>query len=74
MCWIFFAVRGLSTAVVRGAYSLVALHRLLIVASLVGEHRLYTERASVVVASRLSCPMAHGIFPDQESNPCPLHW
>ena len=22
----------------------------------------------------LSCPMACGIFPDQGSNPCPLHW
>ena len=31
-------------------------------------------RASVVVAHRLSCPAACGIFPDQGSNPCPLHW
>ena len=23
---------------------------------------------------RLSCPTAHGIPPDQGSNPCPLHW
>ena len=29
---------------------------------------------SVVLAHRLSCPMAHGIFPDKRSNPCPLHW
>ena len=29
---------------------------------------------SVVVAHRLSCSMACGIFPDQGSNPCPLHW
>ena len=30
--------------------------------------------ASVVVAHGLSCSVACGIFPDQGSNPCPLHW
>ena len=29
---------------------------------------------SVVVAHRPSCSAACGIFPDQGSNPCPLHW
>ena len=29
---------------------------------------------SVVVAHGLSCSEACGIFPDQGSNPCPLHW
>ena len=29
---------------------------------------------SVVVAHRFSCSAACGIFPDQGSNPCPLHW
>ena len=29
---------------------------------------------SVVVAYRLSCSTASGIFPDQGSNPCLLHW
>ena len=29
---------------------------------------------SVVVAHELSCSMECGIFPDQGSNPCPLHW
>ena len=28
----------------------------------------------VVVAHQLSCPVACGIFPDQGSNPHPLHW
>ena len=32
------------------------------------------SEASVVVANGLSCPTAHGIFPDQGSNLCPLHW
>ena len=55
------------------------------VASLVVEHRLQGERASVVVAPRLwstgsavvhglRCSMACGIFPDQGLNPCLLHW
>ena len=30
--------------------------------------------ASVAVLHRLSYPMACGVFPDQGSNPCPLHW
>ena len=29
---------------------------------------------SVIVAHRASCSAACGIFPDQGSNPCPLHW
>ena len=29
---------------------------------------------SVVVTHGPSCSMACGIFPDQGSNPCPLHW
>ena len=32
------------------------------------------SRASSVVAPRLSCPAACGIFSDQGLNPCPLHW
>ena len=48
--------------------------RLLIaVASLVAEHRLYSTD-SVVKAHRLSCSVACGIFLDQRSNPCLLHW
>ncbi|KAJ8797064.1 hypothetical protein J1605_001874 [Eschrichtius robustus] len=29
---------------------------------------------SVIVAHGSSCSVACGIFPDQGSNPCPLHW
>ena len=29
---------------------------------------------SVIVAHGPSCSAACGIFPDQSSNPCPLHW
>ena len=41
LCWVFIAVWMLSLVTVSGAYSLVAVHRLLIaVASLVAENRL----------------------------------
>ena len=36
--------------------------------------RALGTRASVVVVHGLSCSTACGIFPDQGSNPCPLHW
>ena len=39
----------------------------------VAEHRLQTRKLSSR-GSGLSCPAACGIFPDQGSNPCPLHW
>ena len=47
---------------------------LIAVASLVAEHGFLGMRASVVVAHGLSCSAACGIFPDQGSNLCPLHW
>ena len=31
-------------------------------------------RAPVVVAHKLSCSLAHGLFPDPGSNPRLLHW
>ena len=36
--------------------------------------RALGSQASVVVGHRLRCPMACGIFLDQWSNLCPLHW
>ena len=47
---------------------------LVAVVSLAVEHRLWGAWASVVGAHGLSCSVAHGIFLDQGSNPCPLHW
>ena len=34
----------------------------------------FKNTGSVVVAHGLSCSSACGIFPDQRSNPCLLHW
>ena len=42
------------------------------VGSVVVAHRLQSI-GSVIVAHGLSCSVACGIFPDQGSNPCPLH-
>ena len=53
----------------------VAVHSLpTAVASLVAEHGLQGEWASVAVAHRLSCFAVYGCFPDQGLNLCPLHW
>lgn len=52
----------------------LALHRPLAAALLVVGHRLCSVRASVVSAHRLSYSMAGGVFPDQGSNQCPLHY
>ena len=53
----------------RTGASLVAEHGLQ-----AGRHRQLQHVSSGVVAHSLSCPAACGIFPDQESNLCPLHW
>ena len=42
--------------------------------SLAGHHGLQGLWASGVVAQRLRCSEACGIFVDQGSNPRPLHW
>ena len=54
-------------------FFLAVVRRLLAVASLVTEHRLYSTGAAVVVHG-LRCPAVYGIFPNQGSNLCPLHW
>ena len=63
-------------------YSLVVVCGLLIpVDSLVAGHGLEAHRlqelqcqGAGVLVNRLSCSVARGIFPDQKSNWCPLHW
>ena len=47
-------------------HSLVVVGRLLIVGS--------RARGLIVVACRLSCPLACRNFLEPGSNPCPLHW
>ena len=72
-------MRGLSLVAASGGHSSsrcvgLSLSRPLLLRS-TGSRRAGSRRAgSVVVAHGLSCSVACGIFPDQGSNPCPLHW
>ena len=66
---------GFPLVAVNGGCSPVVLPELLLAAgSLVAEHELQGEQALVAAAHRLSRSAACGIFPDQGSNPRPLHW
>ena len=74
LCWVFASVRGLSLVAASGGHSSsrcagLSLSRPLLLRS-TGSRRA----GSVIVAHGLSRSTARGIFPDQGSNPCPLHW
>ena len=69
LLWVFVAARGLSLVAVSGGYSSLQCAGF----SCCRAWALGTQ-ASVVVALRLRCSTACGIFPDQGSNLCPLHW
>ena len=74
LCWVFVSVQGLSIVAASGGHSSsrcagLSLSRPLLLRS-TGSRRT----GSVVVAHGPSCSVACGIFPDQGSNPCPLHW
>ena len=86
--YLFLAALGLCCCVLafsscskRGLLFIVVCGLLIAVASLVAEHGLQAHglqqlwhAGSVVVAHGLSCSAACGVFPDQGSNPCSLHW
>ena len=67
---------GFSLVAASRGYSLVVVHRLLIVvASVVVEHGIQQSfQESVVVVHGLSYSLAYGIFPDWGSNQCVLCW
>ena len=72
--WVFVSVRGLSLVVASGGHSSsrcagLSLSRPLLLRS-TGSRRT----GSVIVSHGPSCSAACGIFPEQGSNPCPLHW
>ena len=74
LCWVFVSVRGLSPVAASGGHSSsrcagLSLSRPLSLRS-TGSRRA----GSAAVAHGPSCSVACGIFPDQGSNPCPLHW
>ena len=74
LCWVFVSVRGLSLVAGSGGHSSsrcagLSLSRPLLLRS-TGSRRA----GSAIVAHGPSCSLACGIFPNQGSNPCPLHW
>ena len=74
LCWVFVSVWGLSLVAASGGHSSsrctgLSLSRPLLLRS-TGSRRA----GSVIVAHGPSCSAACGIFPDQGSNPCSLHW
>ena len=74
LCWVFIFVWGLSLVAASGHHFSsrcvgLSLSRHLLLRS-TGSRRA----GSVVMAHRPSCSAACGIFPDQGSNLCPLHW
>ena len=74
LCWVFVSVRGLSPAAVSGDHSSSRCVGLSLLRPLLLRSTGSRCAGSVVVTHGLSCSAACGIFPDQSSNPCPLHW
>ena len=79
LCWVFVSVRGLSLVAASGGHSSsrcmgLSLSRPLLLGPLLLRSTGSRRAGSVVVEHRPSCSVACGIFPDQGSNPCPLHW
>ena len=69
LCWVFVSVRGLSLVAASGDHSSSRCAGLSLSRPL-----LLQSTGSVIVAHGPRCSAACGIFPDQGSNPCPLHW
>ena len=74
LCWVFVSVHGLSLVAASGGHSSSWCVGLSLSWPLLLWSTSSRRSGSVVVAHGPSCSTACGIFPDQGSNPCPLHW
>ena len=74
LCWVFVSVRGLSLVVASGGHSSSRCTGLSLLRPLLLRSTGSRRASSVIVAHGPSCSVACGIFPDQGSNLCPLHW
>ena len=74
LCWIFVSVQGLSLVVASGGHSSSWCVGLSLWWPLLLRSTGSRRAGSVIVAQGPSCSAARGIFPDQGSNLCPLHW
>ena len=73
LCWVFVSVRGLPLVAASGGHSSLRCAGLSLSWPLLLQSTASRRAGSVVVAHGPSCSAACGIFPDQGSNPCPLH-
>ena len=73
LCWVFISVRGLSPVAASGGHSSSRCAGLSPPRPLLPQSTGSRRTGSVVVAHGPSCSAACGIFPDQGSNPRPLH-
>ena len=74
LCWVFVSVLGLSLVAAGGGHSSSQCAGLSLSWPLLLRSTGSRRAGSVVVAHGPSCSTACGIFPDQGSNLCPLHW
>ena len=74
LCWVFVSVWGLSLVVASGGHSSSRCAGLSLSRPFLLQSTGSRCAGSVVVAHGPSCSAACGIFPDQGSIPCPLHW
>ena len=73
LCWVFVSVRGLSLVVASGGHSSSRCAGLSPSRSLLLWSTGSRRAGSAIVAHGPSRSAVRGIFPDQGSNPCPLH-
>ena len=73
LCWVFVSVRGLSLVAASGGHSSSRCAGLSLSWPLPLRSTGSRRAGSVIVAHGRSCSAACGLFPDQGSNPCPLH-
>ena len=69
-----FCARAFSSCVASGGHSSSRCAGLSLSLPLLFQSTGSRRAGSVTVAHGPSCSTARGIFPDQGSNPCPLHW
>ena len=74
LCWVFVSVQGLSLVAASGGHSSSRCAGLSLSWPLLLRSTGSRHAGSAIVADGPSCSVACGIFPDQGSNPCPLHW
>ena len=74
LCWVFVSVRGLSLVTASGGHSSSQCAGLSLSRPLLLQSTGSRCAGSVIVAHGPRCSAACGIFPDQGSNPCALHW